>query len=196
MKTKKFLNQLEKDIEDKYRKDKVTYFDMIMAPIVFLMFSYEISLSSYKYFYHSFVGYSVLIFLILCVLVCNVIPKRYGDSMITGLYQLLMPLFLLMVSFWVIPKVMHYVYFDKKEICINAKLTYKLSARKDEGMISFDIKYDTEIPRELISFNSISGIPFDNYISLPKIGSKIKICGDISKVGYIYTHIETIEEQK
>ncbi len=37
----------------------------------------------------------------------------------------------------------------------------------------------------------IIGIFYDEYTSLPPIGSRIKICGKISKVGFGYEYIET-----
>jgi len=196
MKKVKFFKTLEQEVEGKYKDNKVTYFDMTMAVIVFLLFSYEISLSSYIYFYNMYSGYSLIMSIILCILVCYLIPKYYGKNFVTALFQMLMPMLILMFSFWTIPKAFHYLFLETKEICIKGELTYKLSARQDEGRISFDIDYlsnEIQVPRKLISFGDISGISYDEYLKLPSIGSKIKICGEMSKVGYQYNTIEEIK---
>jgi hypothetical protein len=105
-----------------------------------------------------------------------------------------MPTLVVMISFWIIPRVWHFIDTTKKEICINAKLTSKREPYGgQDGVIWFDIRDDKIMPRELRNFNLLSNLSYDEYRDLPKKGGTIKICGEISKVGYQYTSIEAIK---
>ena len=69
---------------------------------------------------------------------------------------------------------------------------------QDRGHLGFDIDYTgtAELPRELIGFSSLGGLMRYEYDELPKTGSNIKICGDISRVAYHYQYIENLDSVK
>jgi len=96
------------------------------------------------------------------------------------------------LSFWYIPKILHNYFLDKKEVCMTSTLTYKYSSHTsgDVGRISFDTKYRSDIPVQLISLHSLSAISKEIFETLPDVGSTVQICGDISRAGFIYSDIK------
>ena len=193
MKNNKFFNNLESELQDKYKNKKISIFDGVLAVVIYFIVIYKIISSSFIFFYSNYILYAIFLFVLWCILLCYFFPKKWKLTVPTDVYNFLMPILALVISFWIIPRSWHYIDASKKEICIDAKLIRKLPPNNSgDGIINFDIRYDKLLPKELISLGSLSGLSYEEYMTLPAKGSKIKICGDISKVGYTYTHIEAI----
>jgi len=191
---KKVLYNLEKELKEKEKKysNDLTFFDIFIIFISFGLVILKMLNDSQIYFYSNYIYLSLLGSVLACIILCYLLTKRIIFSI---WYYISVPVLIVTVSLWIVPKILHFTVLTTKEICIKSTIVDKYWHRYgNAGYIDFSVDHNLNIPEELLSFNELSKISEYHYKRFPKKGSKIKICGDISKVGYTYTHIETIKE--
>ena len=127
----------------------------------------------------------------MCIFLCYFVTKNVELS---SWYYFSMPILILTLTLWIIPKFFHYTILSSNVICIESTIMNKYWHRYgDAGYVEFNFDNNSNIPQKLLHFNALSKLSKYDYDIFPSKGSKIKICGDISKVGYTYTHIEAIK---
>jgi hypothetical protein len=187
--SRKYIKQIQDELQEKHSKDKSTYLDGALVLLALAPLLLE-TMSSFVYFYSNYILYSILGILFGC-LFAYAIPKFFIQIK-TFWYYFFIITIIISWSVWYIPKFIHIFYSTKIPICFDAKLTYKIYFPRDESAkINFELISLVNAPRDLKKLHSVHGIPYDEYTSLPPIGSRIKICGKISKVGFGYEYIET-----
>ena len=190
---KKSFGKLEKELrerEKKYHKN-FTFFDTFVVSISTGTVILKILNDSQIYFYSNYGYISLFGGILMCIFLCYFVTKNVELS---TWYYFSMPILILTLSLWIIPKFFHYIILAPNVICIESTITNKYWHRYgDVGYIEFNFDNNSNIPKKLLHFNSLSKLSKYNYDIFPSKGAKIKICGDISKVGYTYTHIEAIK---
>jgi len=200
MKKQHLLKKLKKELETENKlrpkSDFGTFFNLILLVMSFIIFMTIMINDSQIYFYQNYFLYSIFGLLFYSFIFLYLLPKGNGQKVFSQGYYISMLIIGISIFIYIVPKAWHYNFLKLDTVCFQAKLTYKYYSYTsgEVGRISFDSIYEENIPYKIIQLSSLSAIPKDEYDSLPNIGSKIKICGDISKVGYTYTHIETIKE--
>lgn len=188
-----FINNLKVELKDKNnQKQRVFYRDILLIGLTVTLFIIKLANDAQVYFYRDYFLLSIGSVLILCVYFGYIVPKIFSATLFTKWYYLSILLLTISLSFWNIPKVLHYYFLDKKEVCITSTLTYKYFSHTsgDVGRISFSTKYRSGIPVQLLSLHSISAVPKEVFDTLPEVGSTVQICGDISSAGFIYSDIK------
>jgi len=189
---KKLFNTLEKELigrEKKYHEN-LTFFDIFVISISVGILILKIVYDSQIYFYSNYYYISLFGSILICIILCYFLTKNTKLSL---WYYISMTILILTLSLWVIPKIFHYTILSSKVVCIESTIVNKYWHRYgDVGYVEFQFN-NTNIPEKLLHFNRLSKISKYDYDIFPQKGSKIKICGDISKVGYTYTHIEAIK---
>ncbi|HEY9190186.1 MAG TPA: hypothetical protein VIM88_04915 [Sulfurovum sp.] len=170
----------------------VSYIDIILLGITISLFIIKIANDTQVYFYSNYILFSIIFLFVFYIISGYVIPKIFGSIAFSQWYYLSIVLLGITLSFWNIPKVLHYYFLDKKEKCITSKLTYKYFSYTsgNVGRISFNTEYQTDIPNTLLKLNSLSAVSKETFDALPNEGLNIQICGDVSQVGFVYSYIE------
>jgi len=188
-----FINNLKVELKDKNnQKQRVFYRDIFLIGLTATLFMIKIANDGQVYFYGEYLLFSIGCALILGVCFGYIIPKLFSTTLFTKWYYLSILLLTISLSFWNIPKVLHYYFLDKKEVCITSTLTYKYFSYTsgNVGRISFETKYRSDIRVQLLSLHSLSAVPKEVFDTLPEVGSTVQICGDISRAGFIYSDIK------
>jgi len=187
----KFLKQIEREHE--VRRKDATLFDGFLVVITIIPIGFEL-FSSFEYFYQNYFIYAFFSSFLLMMTLFYLIPK-WINIKFKELQYILISILILGISFFFIPKLLHYIFLPKTNQCFVATLLEKrlLGRSNDKGKIKFDIIFDKDTPSKFIGYSTLSDVPVYEYELLPKLNSKIKICGEISKVGYQYTSIEAIK---
>lgn len=190
------MNDFKNELKEKENlKQNVSYIDILLIGFTISLFIAKIANDRQIYFYSNYILFSIICLFFLYIFFGYVIPKVFSSKVFTQWYYLSVILLSILLAFWGIPKVLHYYFLDKKEKCITSKLTYKYFSYTsgNVGRISFDTEYQAKIPNSLLKLSSLSAISKETFDILPKEGSKIQICGDISDFGFTYSHIEPVE---
>ena len=191
MKKTHFIKQLEE--EQKKRKKGVTLWDGVLVFVALVPARYAL-MSSFVYFFSNYYIYALG--LIFCLgIVIYFLKKRYH---LEWKAQRIIWIGVLIgsMSFLLLPQWMHFYVLEKKQICIDAKLVQKRKygrSKDNKRMIKFDINYTADLPRQLLGFSKLKDIPDYQYDTLPPVGSPIRICGELSKVGFQYTSIKAVK---
>ena len=175
--------------------ENVSYVNIILLGITISLFIIKIANDTQVYFYSNYIFFALIFLFFFYIFFGYVIPKIFASKVYSKWYYLTIVLLGITLSFWNIPKVLHYYLLDKEEKCIASKLTYKYFSYTsgNVGRISFNTEYETNIPYALHKLNSLSAISKETFDILPKQGSNIQICGDISDVGFTYSHIKPVK---
>lgn len=184
-----FINELK---VKNNKKQSVLYGDIFLIGLTAALFLIKIANDTQVYFYSDYFLFSTICALILGACFLYVIPKIFSATLFTKWYYLSIILLTISLSFWNIPKVLHYYFLDKKEVCIVSTLTYKYFSHTsgDVGRISFDTKYQSDIPPQLLSLHSLSAVSKGIFETLPEVGSNVQICGNLSRTGFTYSDIK------
>jgi len=179
----KFLKQLDKELKEKSKKPDIHIKEAIPIVGSILMLLLVMS-SSIILFYSVYMMYALIVS-VCCALLLFWIENRYTIGLpLIGLTMVIIVTFTL-----VLPILAHYILLDKKEVCFDTTLKNKyFNVKMDGGTIHFE--QNKSNTNNTLNIDTISGIPRYEYSQLPPIGSKVKICSEISKVGYQYTSIE------
>lgn len=192
MKLENFLEQIEKEHE--VRTKDVTLFDLVLVSVSLVPVGLEL-LSSFKYFYENYFIYSIAGSVILAMITFYYLPKYY-EIKLKELHYFLFSIFFAGLTFFFIPKFAHIFILNKNFQCISATLVGKSFLGSDQkGSIKFDIIYEQNTPKEFIGYHSLRDIPKDEYEQLPSHGSKINICGDLSKICFSFDYIEAVKDK-
>ena len=188
------LNTLKEELQQKSQKRnepiRNTFILSISGVALFLGAIY----GSYIYFYTNYILYSFGILFVLCLVICLIVfrSRKSIESIDPMVICISVLIFVSMLSIWWIPKLFHYTLLDRTELCINAKLISKYRLKSIRN-IRFEINSTkTELPATLLKIDTLSNIDVIEYDKLPPIGSKIQICGQLSKVGFSYEYIDTV----
>ena len=181
-----FFRQIDKELKEKSTKPDIPFAWGVQIVIISLLVL-GIMHSSFVFFYTAYIYYSLAVQLVLMI-IFFIIDKKYINLPYLGL-SILMAIIL----FYGLPLVSHYVLLDTKRICFETTIESK-SFRKKESIGKIWIKNSALVYENVENIDEINGIGKDEFNLLPKIGSKIQICGDISKVGFSYSYIEAGEQ--
>jgi|GEM_PF-1898313 len=147
------------DIESKYYKPNNDFapFEIFLVLIAFVPFLYELVESSFSFFFHNYIFYSLSFMVVLIMIGFYLARIFHSRNFFT--YFFLIPLMSLTWSIWFIPKLIHYTYAAKTYLCVEANLTRKFYTHKDSlGDIWFDINYTNDMPREFMYLDSLNAI--------------------------------------
>jgi len=150
-------------------------------------------ISVFEYFYSSYIFYSLFVLIILLLLLGYIYFYKYISLLSFNSLVILV----IVYSIWFIPEGFHKYIIQKNFICLEAQLKSKRFIRYNEhrGKIKFTILNKFNMPKELLFFDTFYGVPKDQYDNLPLKGSKIKICGEISKIGFSFDYVETVRDE-
>jgi len=163
---------------------------MGLVPLIFEPYS------SFTYFYQNYIVYSFVFILLLLFLCLYWIPQKKFSIKFSNFYDLMIPLIIVTTTLWFIPKLLHYYLIDKKNQCIKTVLTNKsYNPHGKSGFIKFDDINAVPRIEDMIFVNSISGIDEYQYDNLPKKGEKIRICGEVSKIGFSLDYVEAVRDE-
>ena len=150
--------------------------------------------STFSYFYDFYILYSLGLAIVVLIVFYFFI-KLYNVRTFWAKY-LLIPFMIFSLSLWTIPKFIHHYIFSTETLCLNATLKYKDYIHRDDRVkIIFELDYSIQIPKQLQSFTQLDGVGGYEYNSLPKKGKKIKICGEVSKIGFSFDYVEAIKDE-
>lgn len=190
---KRIINELEKELKEREKKynEHLTFIDIFVLSISTGVVVLKILNDSQTYFYSNYAFISLLSSISMCIILCYLLIRIIK---LTRWSYFALVILVVTINFWVIPKILHYTILSSEPMCIESTLTHKYWHRYgDAGYIEFKPKSYSSIPKELLYFNSLSKISKYDYDLLPPKGSEIKICGDITMVGYTYSYTETIK---
>jgi len=190
----KLLNQIYSELDERASKNKLSTFEVTFALGAITIIGLYMPNNSFIYFYRHYLTYS-LIGIILGILILVMMSKRFTQKF-TVLYYFSIILITIFMSIWFIPKSLHYLKNDKNNVCVEAHLKYKGFVRyNNNGFIKFTLLDDTKLPIDLIFLKKINGLSRYDYDNLPKKGEKIRICGEISKIGFSFDYVEAVRDE-
>jgi len=162
---------------------------MLLGGMLFAMVN-EIN-DTFYYFYSNYAGYMLVSMIVGCYTLCVLLKKKV--QRVTFYFNISAVVLLLTFNLWLFPKVAHYLFLPKKDICMKAILSTKayFYTLNETGQIEF-VLIDNNVSKKLNDYYSIVGIPKYEYDQLPPVGSKIQICGELSPVGFSYAYIDTV----
>jgi len=152
----KFLKQIE--CEHEIRRKDATLFDGFLVLITIIPIGFEL-FSSFKYFYENYFIYAAFLSFVLMMSLFYFIPK-WKDVRFKGLQYILISILILGISFFFVPKLLHYYFLPKIDQCFVATLLEKrlLGRSNDKGKIEFDIIFDKDTPPEFIGYYQLYDI--------------------------------------
>jgi hypothetical protein len=201
MKKPNWFKQLEIELEEKrkYRQkhDKSTIWDGISIAVPFMILMALVINDSQTYFYKNFFFSALAGFIVFILLFSILLPKIVDLSKIFTFGHHVGIFFLgITLSFIIVPKIAHYYFMDKQNVCVTTQIERKSWHRyADTGVVYFHIPYtpgESYEYYELSKVDSISGFSQYELDNLPKEKTPIKLCGMKSKIGFNYTNIESI----
>jgi len=188
----KVLNKLNEELKEREKKyhDNLNIVDVFIISISLGMFIFTMTNDSQVYFYTNYGYLSLIVSIFTCIVLYYFLRKKK----ISKWYYLFIPILVITLALWIIPKALHYTVLPKKSICLDSTITHKYWHRYgNAGYIEFSLYSNSKTPKELLHFDSLSNLDKYDYDLLPSKGEQIKICGNISKVGYTYTYIESVK---
>jgi len=191
---KQVYNNTYKKVDEVPKRQRGNHYDFL-AGLLIIASAFGMK-SSLVYFYANYILYSLLCVIVLLFLTFYWIPKLSIYKKLSIAVLLTMPFLYLVTTIWFIPKLIHYQYIDKQYQCFNAKLESKWFLRSDiVGSIRFDIDYTNDLPKEMMFINFLDGLDTYQYDNLPNKGEKIRICGEISKIGFSLESVEAVRDE-
>lgn len=163
----------------------------LMAGLILIIVPFV--LTSLTYFYANYIVYSLLGFVILLFLTFYWLPKLSIYQKFSIAIWIVIPLIYLATTIIFIPYFLHNYIIDKRYECYSAKLK-RMTDVGGIGRIYFDIDYTKDLPREMMFVHAMD-VDIYQYDNLPKKGTKIRICGEISKIGFSFDYIETASDE-
>jgi len=166
-----------------------TLYDQL-TPVVLILLITNLYFDTFTYFYGLFYdSLTLFIILLLLWLILMQSSQRIKKSISKYLF---VPSIILLLSFWTIPKIIHYYVIPKDMLCLQATLKSK---RLIKGLVSIDFtfeKYPTTMLPKLQSLTTLHSIDGYQYNDLPRKGELIQICGEISKIGFSLDYVEAV----
>jgi len=160
----------------------------LMAGLILVIVPFV--LTSLTYFYANYILYSLIGFIVLLFLTLYWLPKLSIYKKFTIAIWVVIPLVYLATTIIFIPYFLHNHIIDKKYECYSAKLK-RVSDVGGIGSIYFDMDYSDNIPKEMMFIHALD-IDIFQYDNLPKKSEKIKICGEVSKIGFSLDYVEAV----
>jgi len=196
----KFIDKFNKDLK-KYNDQRInssrnnSYKDLLLIFITIALISFEIH-SPFKFFYSNYILYSLIIVVLLLFLMLYWLPKKFSSKYFSGWYSSMIPITIIYISIWFIPRVLHYLIIPSKTQCIQSTLIDKLyNDYGESGFIKFDAINAVPRIKNMMFIDSFYGLDKDQYNNLPKKGEKIRICGEISKIGFSFDTVEAVRDE-
>ena len=180
-----FFRQVDRELKEKSTKPDIPFVWGVQIVIISLLVL-GIMHSSFVFFYSAYFYYSLAMLLVLMIIFW-IIDRKYIDLPYVGLSVLIAT-----ILFYGLPLASHYLLLDTKRICFETSMKSKSYSPK-EGIGKIWIENNTQIYENIEKIDEINGISKDEFDLLPKVSSKINICGDISKVGFSYSYIDASE---
>ena len=194
----KLSNRLKRELQGHRSKDtspEPTLFEIVV--VIFLLFIgiNEVFDFTFIFFYTNYIVYTFLGTIIVSIILLK-IPKILYKKRFTRWYYESTIILICILGIWTIPKMAHKVYFNKKNICFESQLISKRFMNKiGNGVIKFKVLNTIKMPTSLLSFDAFYGVPEEQYNNLPKKGEKIRICGEISKIGFSFDTVEAVRDE-
>ncbi len=164
--------------------------DVFFALICFIPISMEMY-STFVYFYKFYILYS----LIAIMSIMSIFYILIKDNLIYWTKYLFIPLMVFSLFLWTLPKLVHHYIVSTQMLCLNATLRYKDYISRDNRVkIVFELENKIKISKQLQSFSKLDGIDGYQYNNLPKKNEKIRICGQISKIGFSFDYVEAVKD--
>ena len=181
----RMFDQLNKELKERSKKPDMPIF--IAVPIVVSMIIVIlITNSSFVFFYKNYLILSLFSALILLTILF-VLARKYNKLSFVGI-----SLILILFSTHLVPLAFHYMFGEKENVCFEATIGGRYFSYTSGNIGWINIRDIDSDSKNIRAISRMPGIPKYEYDQLPPAGSKIQICGQLSKVGFSYEYIDTV----